>query len=244
MTTVLLPRPSGVDADAALLQRAGVHVLADPFIETVVRTDAQSLLARQQLVDQLPAAALVVTSVRALQAFIAHCEVPRNCTVYAIGPASASAAREAGFADVRLPTAGARNDALVERIALDMPTAVVIPRSSAAPSSLVSQLSARHIAVHVAVLYDTRPVATAPAAVAVLMSEQVDAVIVRSGSAARALAAFVSEWPRATRVVAAGEPTAAVLGAVGLPVDAVAANPDSATVVTMTLQLLGLGGIT
>lgn len=242
MTTVLLPRPIGSDADADLFEQAGIVVLADPYIETTVRLDEASLAARSQMAARLPAAALVVTSVRALGALIEHGPVPRGCTVYAVGPASAAAARAAGFSDIRMPADGANNDALVRRIAMDMPTEVVIPRSSAAPSSLITDLRDLGIVVHAAILYDTVAVAKEPTSVAALRSNSIDAVVVRSGSAARALAAFVPEWPTSTRIVAGGGPTATVLHELGLPVDAVAAHPDAATVVATTLTLLGIGG--
>ena len=241
MSTVLLPRPTGPDSDAGLLERNGVSVIVDPYIVTSMRVGEAADADRIRLASRLPEAALVLTSVRALLAFIDHCSVPRSSIVYAIGSASATAAREAGFTDVRVSRVASHNDALVRRVASDMPRAVVLPRSSVAPSTLAAGLREIGIIVHTAVLYDTEPVPLPPPSTLALRAGAIDAVIVRSGSAARALAAFVPDWPVNTRIVAAGRPTATVLVELGLPVDAVSARPDAETVVATTLSMLGIG---
>lgn len=241
MTAVLLPRPAGSDADAGLLERAGVTVVADPYIATIPLLDADSMAARRRLSSALPDAALVVTSARALSSFIDFCEVDRSCTVFAIGPTSAAAARAAGFADVRLPDDGADNVSLVRLIARHQPVAIVIPRSTAAPSGLTDDLAAIGITVHQERIYATLPVEQPPTSVAALAAGAFDAVIVRSGSVVRALAQFVPHWPRRTAVVAGGRPSSLVLRELGMPVSAIAERPDAATVVATTLALLGIG---
>ncbi len=239
MTSVLLPRPAGTDADAALLERAGIQVIADPYVEIRPLLDENSMAERRRLAALLPAAALVITSARALAALIDFCDVDRSGTVYAIGGTSAKAARSAGFDDVRLPDDGADNLALTRRIARDQPLSLVIPRSSAAASSFPDDLRALGIYVHSAVLYSTTTVEVAPASAAALAAGVFDAVIMRSGSAVRAVAKFVPEWPSGTRIIAAGRSTALVLRNLGLPVAAIAAHPDSATVVATALRTLG-----
>lgn len=239
MTKVLLPRPAGSDADAALLQRAGVEVVADPYLEIMPLLDESTMAERRRLASLLPSAALVITSARALSAFIDFCEVDRSATVYAIGSTSANAARAAGFTDVRVPEDGADNLALVRRIARDQPTTLVVPRSSAAASSFLDDLRALGIEVHSAVLYSTTTVDQVPPSAQALAAGEFDAVILRSGSAGRAVARFVPVWPTATRIIAAGRATALVLRDLGLPVAAIATHPDSATVVATALRTLG-----
>lgn len=242
MTTVLLPRPAGSDADAGLLERSGVTVVSEPWIETFPMLDDASMLSRRDLASRLPAAALVITSARALSAFIDFCEVERSATVFAIGATSAAAARSAGFLDVRMPDEGANNVALTRLIAAAQVSCVVIPRSTAAPMSLTDDLRALGIEVHQARLYTTETVTERPSSAAAIEAGAFDAVIVRSGSAARALAHFVRVWPGHTAIVAGGKPTAHVLREVGLPVSAIAEHPDTACVVNTTLSLLGVGG--
>lgn len=242
MTRVLLPRPAGSDADASLLERAGVDVVPDPYIEITPILDEDSMVQRRELASLLPEAALVVTSARALAALIDFCDVDRSTVVYAIGGASATASRNAGFTDVRMPEDGANNVALTRLLAHDRPASVVIPRSAAAPTTLVDDLRSLGLEVHQAELYTTLTVLHRPASVAMLAEGEFDAVIVRSGSAARALHAFVPVWPTTTRVIAAGRPTALVLRELDMPVSAIAAQPDSATVVATTLRTLGIGG--
>lgn len=241
MTAVLLPRPAGSDADTGLLERAGVVVVADPYISTIPLLDADSMAARRRMAAALPDAALVVTSVRALSSFIEFCEVDRTSTVFAIGPASAAAARAAGFVDVHMPDDGADNVALVRLIARHRPDAIVIPRSTAAPSGLTDDLAALGIELHQERIYTTLPVEQRPDSADALAAGAFDAVIVRSGSAARALAQFVPHWPGRTAVVAGGRPSSLVLRELGMPVSAIAERPDPATVVATTLALLGIG---
>lgn len=242
MTAVLLPRPAGSDADAALLENAGITVVADPYIATIPLLDAESMAARRRLAAALPEASLVVTSVRALSSFIDFCEVDRASTVFAIGPSSATAARAAGFTDVRVPEDGSDNVALTRLIARHQPAAIVIPRSTAAPSGLTDDLAAIGIEVHQERIYTTLPVDERPTSADALAAGAFDAVIVRSGSAARALAQFVPQWPGRTAVVAGGRPSSLVLRELGMPVSAISDRPDAATVVATTLVLLGLGG--
>ena len=241
MTSVLLPRPAGSDPDAALLEAAGVVVVRDPYIETLPLLDPDSMRARRELAARLPEAALVITSVRALEAFIDFCDVDRAATVFAIGPTSAAAARAAGFADVRHPEDGADNIALTRLLAASRPSALVIPRSSVAPSTLTDDLHALGLTVHQARLYATGPVAGRPSSADALAAGAFDAAIVRSGSAARALHGFVPVWPHRTGIVAGGRPTAAVLRELGLPVSTIAEHPDAATVVQAALTLLRMG---
>lgn len=242
MTTVLLPRPAGADADAPLLEQHGVGVVADPYIATVPLLDPESMAARRRLAAELPRAALVITSARALSAFIDFCEVDRASRVFAIGATSATAARNAGFLDVRVPEDGSDNVALARLIAHEHPDAIVIPRSTAAPTALTEDLAELGIDVLQARIYATERVVHRPASADALAGGGYDAVIVRSGSAARALAHFVPVWPQATAVVAGGRPSSLVLRELGIPVSAIAERPDAATVVHTTLALLGLGG--
>ncbi len=239
MTTVLLPRPAGADADAALLERSGITPVSDPYVEIIPLLDPASMAARLRLAERLPASALVITSARALRALVDHAEVDRTTRVFAVGPASAQACRDAGFLDVRVPEDGADNVALTRLLARERPDSIVIPRSSAAPSSLVDDLRALGITVHDAVLYATTTIGHRPETLRGLIAGDFDAVIVRSGSAARALAHYVQEWPALTRVIAAGRSTALVLREVGIPVSAIAAQPDSASVVATTLRTIG-----
>lgn len=243
MTTVLLPRPAGSDTDAGLLEQAGVVVVADPYIATTPLLDAESMAARRRLAAELPAAALVVTSVRALGSLIDYCDVDRASTVFAIGPASAAAARAAGFTDVLVPSDGADNVALVRLIAHHRPVAVAIPRSTVAPAGFTNDLEALGIDVHQVHIYSTSTVDVRPASADALAAGAFDAVIVRSGSAARALAQFVPRWPSTTAAVAGGRPSSLVLRELGIPVAAISGSPDAATVVATTLELLGLKGV-
>ncbi|MHB0927485.1 MAG: uroporphyrinogen-III synthase [Candidatus Nanopelagicales bacterium] len=241
MTTVLLPRPAGSDADEALLVRAQVQVFADPYIEIMPILDEDSMSERRRLASRLPAAALVITSARALSAFADFCDVDRSGVVYAIGRTSAAACRDAGFSDVRVPEDGSDNVSLTRLIAHDRPATVVVPRSSAAASSFLEDLAALGLEVCAATLYTTSTVTSPPQSVTALAAGVIDAVVVRSGSAARALASFVPQWPDRTRVVAAGRATALVLRELGIPVSAIAVQPDSATVVATTLNVLEQG---
>ncbi|MFN3669964.1 MAG: uroporphyrinogen-III synthase [Brevundimonas sp.] len=162
-------------------------------------------------------AALAVTSRNGVAAFAAL-SAARDLPVFAVGDATAAAARAAGFADVR-SAAGALDD-LARLLAAEAPADGVVLAPGARepagdlPALLVGRVSVRPLAVYEAV----ETGAAAPAAF--------DAVLVHSPRAGRALAAL---GPFAGQVAIPISPAAAapLEGGSGLDIR-LAARPDEA----------------
>ncbi|MBL8706934.1 MAG: uroporphyrinogen-III synthase [Rhodospirillales bacterium] len=106
---VLVTRPSGeAGRTAAALAEAGFDALVEPLLTIEPLADAPARLG-----DLAGVAALAFTSVNGIEAFAAACP-RRDLPVYAVGPATAAAARAAGFPSV--DTAGGDVEALVRLI--------------------------------------------------------------------------------------------------------------------------------
>ena len=245
MKRVLLPRPAGRDEDAELLREIGFEPVSDPYIEVFFLNDEKtiaSLIAALEPRSYQPTPALVLTSSRALISVAAQLterlDVSRIET-FAIGPTTAATCLKYGLQRARSPKTRFDHRGLLELLEQERPASIVLPRSGAASDSFVEKIEALGIGVTAATTYDTRTVAVEPVTVAELRRGEFDAVVVRSGSAARALRHFVPDWPQGTKIVAGGDSTAAVLVELGLPVAITSQDSTSFSVVDGIAAILG-----
>lgn len=240
MKRVLLPRPIGRDDDVELLSARGYSVTAEPYIEV---SDLHDERAVADIVEAVRAGAdLVLTSSRGLatiEPVLAQVLADTSVRAFAVGPTTAEACRAAGIKSVITPTAQFDMRGLLEALAEFRPASVAIPRSGAASDEFLAQVLALEISVTSRVTYDTRTVAVEPASLADLRSGAFAAVVVRSGSAARALAEYVPAWPAETLVVASGAATAAEAQRLGLPVAITSQDSTSERVVEAVAAILG-----
>lgn len=177
------------------------------------------VLARRDLPATLPPhVAVAFTSAAAVEAY-GRLTPDRSAAVFAVGDATARAARDAGFASVRSAAGDGR--ALAGLIAADPPAALLWPRAAAPAFDLAAALSGAAPVASVPV-YETRPVDPAPA-------PDFDAVLIHSPSAARILAECLPPAAAAGRLALALSPAVAA-PLRGLPFAAVhvAARPDEA----------------
>ncbi|OGN48069.1 MAG: uroporphyrinogen-III synthase [Caulobacterales bacterium RIFCSPHIGHO2_12_FULL_68_13] len=201
----------------------------------------QPLLAVETLSPPVPDldrfAALAFTSRNGVAAFAALTS-RRDRPVFAVGDATAQAAREAGFVAVR--SASGDLTALARRIAAELSDAALLaPQAETPAGDLAAALGvadARAVSLHPLNVYRTAPTAAAP-------PEAFDAVLIHSPRAAQALAALVPVSLPAARlagvVIACISPAAAApLSAVGLT-PAVADAPDEATLLATLKAALG-----
>lgn len=201
----------------------------------------QPLLAVETLSPPVPDldrfAALAFTSRNGVAAFAALTP-RRDRPVFAVGDATAQAAREAGFVAVR--SASGDLTALARQIAAELSDAALLaPQAETPAGDLAAALTAagaRAVSLHPLSVYRTAPTAAAP-------PEVFDAVLIHSPRAAQALAALVPVSLPAARlagvVIACISPAAAApLSAVGLT-PAVADAPDEATLLATLKAALG-----
>lgn len=182
---VMITRPRE-DAEplAALLAEHGIDSLIEPLLAVTFVEGAEPDLDGVQ--------GLLVTSANGIRAFAA-CSERRNLAVYAVGDASARAARDAGFMDV----ASAYGD-------VDALAALVRDRVDPAAGALL-HAAGTHVAGNLggrladagydyrrAVLYETRPaVAFSDAAVEALEAGEIHGVLIYSPRTAAAFAGLV-----------------------------------------------------
>ena len=208
---MLVPRAGEWGSRAArLLEHRGLTPVIVPLIAYEAAEPMPAGLARGDY-DWL-----VVTSARTVEALGAIAE---RTKVIAVGEATAAALRAAGVSVHFVP-----RDSSAAGIADEWPgsadeTRVLLPQSDLADRGLASVLTNRGLAVRTVVAYRTVPVAVPPEG-----RSPVDWILVTSGSVARQVAAQLTPLRHGTRVACIGERTAAEARALGLPVDAVAAE--------------------
>ena len=218
----------GADATAARLTALGHRPLTAPLL--VVRALAGASL------DLSGVGALAFTSANAVPAFAALSRV-RDLPVFAVGEATAAAARAAGFA--RVESADGDVAALAALIAdrRGFEGAVLHPSAREPAGDLVGDLAAAGVPARAAPVYATVAADVLPAAVAdALAADDVDAVLVHSPRAGRALAGLLSPVQAARLAAFALSPAcAAPLSGAGFARISVAPFPNEAAM----LKLMG-----
>lgn len=191
MPRLLVTRPAAeAEALCRQLDARGFATDAAPLLQIIPRQDAGPALAAA--LDGVRH--LLVTSANGLRAFAAL-SPRRDLQVLAVGPASADAAAQAGFADVA--AAGGDVDALAALVRARLSPATAGPLLHAAGTTLAGDLAAMLRAdgfeLRRVALYDAVPAAALPADMAA-----------RFGAGAYAAALFFSPRTAATFVTLAG----------------------------------------
>jgi len=115
----------------------------------------------------------------------------RDMTVFAVGDATAEAARAAGFADVR--SASGDVSALAALIAAAKPAAVVHPCAAETAGDLVGDLAAAGVPGRKAIVYETAAESALPEAVAAAFeADALIAALIHSPKAGRAAVELVA----------------------------------------------------
>jgi len=174
----------GAKATAARLEAMGLAPLVDPLLE--VRDLSPP-------VDLAGVAALAFTSVNGVAAFARLAE-DRDRPVFAVGDRTARAAREAGFSSVLSADGDVEALAtLVLEHARGLDGAVLHPSALEPAGDLVSPLASGGLNARRLAVYETVDRAPSPSTLAGL--EQLEAVLLHSPRAARALARWLAERP-------------------------------------------------
>jgi uroporphyrinogen III methyltransferase/synthase len=252
---VLVTRPAGqAGALAAALREAGAEPVCVPMIRVLAAPDTPALAAILGDLDAFDA--VLVTSangVRCLAARMTAAGVAPAALrppLFCVGPASAGAARRAGFRDPRAPERDHDAEGLAALVARALTTAgrrFLFVRGETAGDALPAALRAAGARVEEAVVYRTEPAPVdEPALRAALVRGELDALTFTSASAARRFAECLDEAARraaARCVVAAiGKPTAAALRAVGLAAEVVPERADARELVAALADRLAAGG--
>jgi uroporphyrinogen-III synthase len=222
---VLLVRAAGgEDGDATALAERGIATVQDAYLVTRTCTDPDAVARAGRVLALLRAEADVLlltsrTALRALMELAGEAEVraavatgvARGLTGAAVGPTTAAALRELGIDEVVEPEVATSRGLLARlRGAPDGRSRVaVLPCGAQAMKGLGAGLREDGWSVEEVVLYATEQVLEEPPSVADLAAGRIAAVVVRSPTAVRAVAARVPRLPRGTTLVCGGPTTAA-----------------------------------
>ncbi len=214
----------GAEATAVRLRSMGFEPVLAPLFE--IRPTAGGPI------DLAGVGALAFTSANGLAAFVAR-SPERGLPVFAVGEATAAAAREAGF--VSVISADGDVAALARVIATSAPFGgeVLSPGPAEPAGDLTGALTALGVPARTLVVYES--VARAPDARTVAVIPGLAAVLLHSPRASRVLAAHLADQPApALTALCLSKAVAAPLRASGLASVRAAAAPTEAAL----LQLL------
>jgi len=175
----------GADATADRVRAMGHDAIVAPLLSVRAIDDVA--------IDLKGVGALAFTSANGVRAFTELCG-ERDLRVFAVGAATAQAARSAGFATVL--SADGDVEALAEGIASrkgQLRGVVLHPGAAEPAGDLVGALEKLGVAARQAILYETGPVKLSEAQARSLV--QADAALLHSPRAAKALAAVLKVHP-------------------------------------------------
>jgi uroporphyrinogen-III synthase len=175
----------GAEVTAARLRELGMEAVVEPVLE-VRRTDTAPI-------DLAGVSAIAFTSANAVAAF-AERSPERSLRVFAVGDATAAAARAQRFTSVL----SAQNDvqALASALAMrkrELPGVVLYPAAAEPAQDLAGALETVGLTVRRVTLYET--VALEPSQTLVERLPQIQAVLVHSAKAAKVLTRFLKAHP-------------------------------------------------
>lgn len=182
--------------------------------------------------DLAPFAALAFTSINGVAAFAALTP-RRDLPVFAVGDATAQAARDAGFAEVR--SASGDLHALARLIASERSDGVLLVPQAEIPAgdfdAALVAAGARNVSIRPLIVYRARQTSVAA-------PQTFDAILIHSPRAAKILADQGVARVSHAVMVCISPPAAAPLIALGLT-PAVAQTPDEAALLTILKATLG-----
>jgi uroporphyrinogen III methyltransferase/synthase len=230
---VLVTRPAEPAGElAAILRAAGAEPVCVPMVRVVPIADGEGVAESLASLDRYDA--LLFTSANAVRSFAerlaaAGREPARAPRSLCVGPATAEAARRAGFQEVEAPAASSDAESLLAALRARAPegSLFLFVRGASAREVLPRGLRASGARVDEAVVYRTEPAPVdAPALRAALVRGELDALTFTSASAARRFAELLDEPARRAAtgcvIAAIGGTTAEALREQGLPPDVVA----------------------
>ena len=234
---VLVPRGGAVGERLAdgVRRRGGDPVIV-PLVETAPPEDPAALAAAAARWNRGDYDWLVVTSANGAAAIAEAGARPGPGRVAAVGPATADALREHGFAVAVAPdgdfSAAGLATALLAALDGTGPARLLLPLSELAGTALQAALAEAGHRPERVTAYRTLPARDGAPGEQLLdggapSAPDVDAILVLSGSGARELARRFAPLPAHVRLAAIGRPTALALAEHGLRADVVAAEQTS-----------------
>lgn len=246
---VLLIRPDRNESDAAALLSAGIESEIDPYLTIESSNNASGADRMLQALRKASGSSnttwFICTSTHGFEYFEA--EVGADALAFAfspeskisfaaVGPQTAALFRERGAESVLVPEQ-ADSESLAKIVLSFTPGTAVIPRGSIALDILQTSLLEGGFDVVSEVVYLTKNVPSTPRTAPAVADGAIDAVLLRSPSAARA---FALHNPNSNLpAVAAGATTATEAKRLGINLVATSHSPSAQAVAETFLDLRG-----
>lgn len=213
--TVLLVRSTDNKPDSDAFEAAGFDVTSDAYLQI---SNFENPVGAGRLLDALVHAEadtwLVITSINAVRFFAEQVGMPAlqaalsnpNLRFAAIGERSAAELDAIGIDQVLLADS-ANALSLSQSILAQHPKRVILPASSIAMKSLQDAVVLAGVELVTEVVYQTQTVSEPPSSSSLLKAGEIDFLVLRSPSAARAVAAFVPANQISAVVIVTGNAT-------------------------------------
>ena len=243
---VLLIRPRRNEDDRAALDAKGIQTIVEPWLEVAAVANEAGAMRLVELLGAPGPKWLVVTSLNAidfwqqqLPAGLLEATIAENPSIRfaAIGESTARRARELGATEVLLAEEGTSRY-VADAIAVHEPAPVVLPSGSISMGSIPDRLQPKGFVMHEEVFYTTAVVDTPPPSARQVREGRLDAVVLRSPSAARALQQHCPDPHPSVALIATGPTTAAEMARLGLRVSATSPSSSPAAVADTVAQAL------
>jgi hydroxymethylbilane synthase len=248
--SILLVRSEGTENEADELSASGFAVLSEPYVQISADSGDQPVALLTEL--QAPTDSqrwLVVTSPMTLPSWEAavgrpqlleamHAAIAAGWRAAAVGTRSAQTLHDMGWPEVLTPPASSAAD-LVDLLAQEEVGFALFPRSASALRTLPEGLRELGWQVSEGTVYDTTTVSSPPLTAGLVTAGAIDAVVLRSPSAVRALLAFTQPAP-SVLIICGGQSTAEAARQLGLKVGATAAGPSAAEVTQAVVEAFNL----
>ena len=239
---VLLIRGSGNERDAKALSALGIPTVSESFIQ-ITPGEKDVALQLLKLASEIDGW-VIVTSRNGLNCWNTLVEPNSLAHVFsnnpklkfaAVGTGSADALRSVGVPEVLVPVQES-SEGLLSLLSTYPASTAIMPAGNLARNILSEGLRSKGWMVHTGVVYVNSPTALVPTAVSGIGQSEFSAVVLRSPSAARALAHFL---PTSSLPVICGDAsTAATARELTLNVVAVANNPSPESIATLAARTL------
>ncbi len=213
--SVLLVRSSDNKPDSDAFEAAGFEVISDAYLQiSKLENPAGAARLLDALQNATPGTWLVITSINAVRYFgeqvgfenLRAALTNPNLNVAAIGERSAAEIEALGAKNVLLADS-ANAVSLSESILAKQPKRVILPASSIAMKSLQDAVTLAGVELITEVVYQTETVSEVPGSATALANGDIDVLVLRSPSAARAVAEYVPANQVAARVLVTGNAT-------------------------------------
>jgi uroporphyrinogen-III synthase len=243
---VLLIRANRNEPDAIELEKFGIQSFTDPFLEI---SQVQNPLGAKKMQEALSSPGekwLVVSSTNALNFWSqllpsgeleSSLRSAPELKFAAIGEQTESQLLELGADKVLRPDleSGA---SLAMKLSEQKPAPIILPTGSISMKEIPNTLTPLGFPLISEVVYATELVSKVPESVAKIAAGEIDAVIVRSPSAARALCHFVPNCK--VPVICAGQTTAKEASRLKLNIGVVSNRPTPSEVALTTNEYFGI----